>query len=105
VDAFHGFPSVLGSIEYVVNVNSANDQNPLIGFDFPSYFGPQPAVARIYFARIQRAPEGSDHSTTQGGHHIIKRCRVRFGQFRWIQAIMFGNGSMNTEDDWLRFPG
>jgi hypothetical protein len=46
-----------------VNVNSANYQNSLIGFDFPSYIGTQPAVARIDFARIQRAPEGSYHST------------------------------------------
>jgi hypothetical protein len=88
-----------------VNVNSANYQNPLIGFDLPSYVGTQPAVARIYFARIQRAPEGSDHSTTQGRHNIIERRRVRFRQFCGIQAIMLGNGSMNAEDDWLRLPG
>jgi hypothetical protein len=105
VDAFHGFPGVLCSIQEVVNVNSTNYQNPLIGFDFPSHFGTQPAVARIYFARIQRAPEGSDHSTTKGGHDIVKRCRVRFGQFGWIHAIVLGNGSMNAEDYWLRFPG
>jgi len=105
VDAFHGFPGLLGSIQEVVNVNSANYQNPLIGFDFPSDVSTQPAIARIYFARIQRAPEGSNHSTTQGGHNIIERRRMRFGQFCWIQAIMLGNGSMNAEDYWLRFTG
>jgi hypothetical protein len=52
-------------------MNSANYQNPLFGFDFPSHLGTQPAAARIYLARIQRAPEGSDHSTTKGGHNII----------------------------------
>jgi hypothetical protein len=104
VDAFHGLPSLLGSLKEVVDVNSANYQNPLVGFDFPSHFGPQPAIARIYFARFQRAPEGSDHSTPKGGHNIIKRGRVRFGQSCWIQAIMLGNGSVNAEDYWLRFP-
>jgi hypothetical protein len=54
-----------------MNVNSANDQDPLIGFDLPSHLSTQPVVARIYFARIQRAPEGSDHSTTQGSHNVI----------------------------------
>jgi hypothetical protein len=87
-----------------MNVNSVNYQNPLIRFDFPSHFGTQPAIACIYFARIQRAPEGSDHSTTQSGDNIIERCRMRFGQFCWIQSIMLGNGSMNAEDYWLRLP-
>ena len=38
-------------------MNPANYQNPLIRFDFPSHFGTQPAIAGIYFARIQRAPD------------------------------------------------
>ncbi|MGA6988235.1 MAG: hypothetical protein WBZ01_19400 [Terriglobales bacterium] len=54
-----------------MNVNSANYQDPLIRFDLPSHLSTQPAVARIYFARIQRAPEGSDHSTAQGRHNVI----------------------------------
>jgi len=104
VNAFHSFPRLLGSIKQVVNMNSANYQNPLIGFDFPFHLGTQPARARIYFARFQRAPEGSDHSTTEGGHNIIERCRMRFGQFCWIQAIMLGNGSMNAKENWLLLP-
>ena len=56
-----------------MNVNFCNYQNPTIGFDFPYHFGKQPTVACIYFARFQRAPEGSEHSTTQGGYDIIKR--------------------------------
>jgi hypothetical protein len=105
VDAFHGLRSRLGSLKEVVDVNSANYQNPLVGFDFLPDIGTQPTVACIYFARIQRAPEGSDHSITQGGHDIIKRCRMRLGQFCWIEPIMLGNGSMNAEDYWLRLPG
>jgi len=73
VDAFYGFSDLFGSIKYVMNVHLCNYQNPMIGFDFPSHFGLQPAVACIYFARLQRAPEGSEHSTTQGGYDIIKR--------------------------------
>src|SRR5713101_3592675 len=65
VNAFHGFSYPPGSIEQKMDVDSANHQNSLIGFDFSSNFGTQPAVACIYFARFQRAPEGSDHSTTQ----------------------------------------
>jgi len=105
VDAFYGFPGVLGSIKQEVNVNPANYQDPLIGFDFASYVGTQAAVASIDFARIQRAPEGSDHSTAQGGHNIIDCCRMRFGQFGWIQAIMLGDGSVNAEDYWFRLAG
>jgi hypothetical protein len=57
-----------------MNVHLANYQNALIGFDFSSHFGTQPAGARIYFARLQRAPEGSEHSTAKGRHNIIDGC-------------------------------
>jgi hypothetical protein len=73
VNSFHGFPGLLGSIKKVVNMNSANYQDPLIGFDFPSHFGTQSAIACVYFARFQRAPEGSKHSTAQGSYNVIKR--------------------------------
>jgi len=96
---------MLGSSKYEVNVNSANYQDALIGFDFASYVGTQAAVAGIDFARIQRAPEGSNHSTAQGGYNIIDRCRMRFGEFGWIQAIMLSDGSMNAEDYGLRLTG
>jgi hypothetical protein len=64
VDALNDLSDEFGFDKEVMNMNSANYQDSLIGFDFPSYFGTQPAVARVYFARFQRAPEGSDHSTT-----------------------------------------
>ena len=53
---------------------SESDQGVLVirrVHDFPSYLGTQPAVARVYFARFQRAPEGSDHSTTQDSHNVV----------------------------------
>jgi len=86
-------------------MNPANYQDALIGFDFASNVGAQAAVAGIDFARIQRAPEGSDHSTAEGCHNIIDRRRMRFGEFCWIQAIVLGNGSMNAEDYWLGLSG
>jgi hypothetical protein len=100
--SFHRFARLLGSSKEVVNVNSANDQDPLVGLDFALDVGTQPAVARIYFARLQRAPEGSEHSTTERGDNIVKSCGMRFGEFCRIQAIMPGNRSMNAEDYWLR---
>jgi hypothetical protein len=105
VNPFYGFAGVLGASQQEVNVNAANYQHSLIGFDFAAYVGPQAAVGGIDFARIQRAPEGSEHSTTQGGDHIIEGCRVRFRELGWIQAVMLSNGTMNAEDDWLRLPG
>jgi hypothetical protein len=104
VNAFDGLPDVLGSLKYVMNVSSANYQNSLIGFDFPSHFGTQSAVASIYFARFQRAPEGSYHSTAQGGYNIINGCRMRLGEFCGIEAIVLGNSSMDTEHYGLRLP-
>jgi hypothetical protein len=104
VDAFDDLPDVLGCLKYVMNVNSANYEDSLIGFDFPSHFGTQSAVARVYFARLQRAPEGSDHSTAQGGYNVIKGCRMRLGEFCGIEAIVLGNSSMDTEHYGLRLP-
>ena len=80
-----------------MDVNFANYENSVIRFDFPPHISTQLSVARVYFARFQRAPEGSEHSTAEGGHHIVQCCGVRCRKLRGIDAIMFGNGPMHTE--------
>jgi hypothetical protein len=105
VNALHRFPDLLNCFKQVMNVHSADYQGALLGFDLPSHFGMQPSVTGIYLARFQRAPEGSDHSTAQSGHNVIESCRMRFGEFCWIETIMLGNGSMDTERHALRLPG
>jgi hypothetical protein len=102
VDTFHDFSISSIRIEKEMNVDFADDQNTLVGFYLACHIGAEPAIAGVDFARFQRAPEGSNHSTAQGGYNVIKRRRVRFGQFRGIHAIMPGDGSMDTEDNWLR---
>jgi hypothetical protein len=102
MDTFHGLSIACIRIENEVNVYLADHQNTLVGFYLARHLSTESAVACVDFARFQRAPEGSAHSTAQSGHNVIKRRRVRFGQFRWIDAIMLGDGSMDAEDNRLR---
>ena len=105
MNTLHGSPGLVGSSQYIMNVNSANDQNSLIGFDFPSNFGTQSPIARVYFARFQRAPKGSNHSATGSGHDIIDGCGVRFAYFVFVNPVVFCNRPMDAERDGFLFPG
>ena len=59
-------------------VNSPNHQHALFTFNLAADTGYEPAVARVNFARFQRAAESSQHSAGGGGNDVVDRGSVRF---------------------------
>lgn len=102
VYALYNFPRFGGRSEMINDVNAPYDQNAVFRLDLPANIRRQMFIACVYFARLQRAPEGSDESTTGGGHDVIERRRVGFGDFR-PHAVVLGNRPMHTEAHRLTF--
>jgi hypothetical protein len=61
------------SLQFVVNVNPLDDQNLALELDLTSRLTGEPAIACVYLARLQRAPEGSRQSAAGGGDNVVER--------------------------------
>ncbi len=97
-----GFSRFRRCRQVIEDVNAPDHQHVIFRLDLASYFRRQVFIARIYFTRLQRAPEGADQSTSGSGDDIIKRRCVRLGDFR-ANAVVLGDGSVNAEPYWLSF--
>jgi hypothetical protein len=63
VHPFRNLPVLFRNGEFVLYVNAFDDEHAILClFDFSSNFAGQLAVS-LDFARLQRAPEGSEQST------------------------------------------
>jgi hypothetical protein len=94
---FDRVPRFLRSTEVHVNVNPADDKNAIVRFNFASDVRRQPAGACIDFARFQRAPKGSYHSTAGGRYDVIESCGMGFSQFVFGNPVMLRNWTMDAE--------
>ena len=79
------------------HMNPADDKYSLVPLHFARYISYQPAVAGINVTRLQRASEGSDHSTGRCGDGIVQRGRVRLFNQGWINFVVLRNGAMDAE--------
>jgi hypothetical protein len=61
------------TLQFVVNVNPLDDQNLALELDLTSRLTGEPAIACVYLARLQRAPEGSRQSAAGGGNNVVER--------------------------------
>ena len=91
------FPRTLRRTQVKSHVNSANHEHTFFIFNFTANFGRKPSLIRIDFARFQRATKGSNHSAGRRRNDIINCCSVRFADFAFIDAIVFGYRAMHTE--------
>jgi hypothetical protein len=105
VHPFDGLAYIFRSTKLHIDMNPADDQHTLFNFDFSANICSQPATARIDLTRLQRAPEGSEHSPARRSDNVVQRCRVRLGQSCLINSIVFGDGAMHAEFDWIRLTG
>jgi len=78
VHAFHSFAHLVRCSQREGNVNSPNHQHTLFTLNLAPDIGHEPAVARVNFARFQRAAESSQHSAGGGGNDVVDRGSVRF---------------------------
>jgi hypothetical protein len=78
-------------------MNPANDEYALFVFDFAANVSRESPFIRIDFARLQRATKGSNHSAGGRGNNVIDRCGMRFADFAFVDAIVFGYSAVHTE--------
>src|SRR5215510_8300761 len=78
VYACHSFAHLVRCSQPEGDVNAPNHQHTLFTFNFAADTGCEPAVARVNFARFQRAAESSQHSAGRGGHDVVDRGSVGF---------------------------
>jgi hypothetical protein len=97
VDAFHSFAHTFRRSKVERDVNSPDHEHTIFIFDLAADVGREPAIARVDLARLQRAPEGSNHSATCGGNDVIDRCRVRFTYFVWVNSVVLRDCAMYAE--------
>ena len=82
-----------------------DDQNAILRLDFAACFCNKFASARVDFARLQRAPEGPQHSTSRCRNDVVNRGAVRFSQGRSIYSIVLCDRTVNAERDDIVFAG
>jgi len=74
-----------------------DDEDAVFGFDFATSFCFKPPLTGIDFTRLQRAPEGSEHSAGCRSDDVIDGCRMRLFESGFVNAVVFGDGAMNAE--------
>ena len=89
------------ALQFVVNVNPLDDQNLALEFDLTPRLTGEPALACVYLARLQRAPEGPSQSTAGGRDHIVERGGIGRRVPR-INSVVLCYLRMDTKGD--RFP-
>ena len=95
VHAFHRSGVQRTRLQAVVDVHSADHEHPVILLlDLSANLRGQPAVARIYPARLQRAAKGSYESPAGRRHHIVEGCRdLTLG----IGSVVFPDRAVHPE--------
>ena len=102
---FRSLPVLFRDCEFVVYVNAFDDEHAVLClFDFPTNFAGQLAV-RLDFARLQRAPEGSEQSTRYGRNQIIDGRGMGLSKVLCLHSIVLRNRSMHAEDHRFGFAG
>jgi hypothetical protein len=63
----------LGGHQLHGDVDTADHENAFLCFYFTSYFRDELPVARTNMTRLQRAPEGAQHSASSCSNRIVNR--------------------------------
>ncbi len=84
------------SPEEIAHVDPPQYQHLAVLFHLAADFTRQVCRCDFDLARCQRARKGAGESSAGGGDHIVDRGGVWF-EHRRVEAVMFGNSPMNTE--------
>jgi hypothetical protein len=96
---------VLRGGQAMVNEKATNDENAFFSLDLATHVARECSLSGPDIPRCQRGGKGALQSGGCGRHHIIKRGRARFFDGSRIQAVVFGDRSMNAEGDGRRLCG
>src|SRR5258708_3071579 len=87
------------------HVNPADDQHTFLRFDLSGHIRGQLSIAGIDLARFQRTSEGTHHSTSGCGNHVVNGRGVRLFQLCWVNFVVLSNGSLDPESPSLLLSG
>jgi len=76
------------ALQFVMNVDAFDDQNLVLELDLTSRLTDEPAIACLYLARLQRAPESPCQSTAGGGDNIVERGGIGRGVPRVNSVVL-----------------
>ena len=79
------------------DINPANHQYAIFGFNFSGYIRSQTSATRIDMTRLQRASKGAEHSTRGGRDHVVNRGRMRLRKLSWVDFVVLGDGAVYAE--------
>ena len=102
---FDRVEDVLRGGQAMVNEEAPNDENAVLRLDFATHVAGERSLSGLDIPRCQRGGKGALQSSRRGRHDIIKRGRARFFDRSRIQAVVFGDRSMNAEGDGRRLGG
>ena len=92
------------ALQAKLHVNTLDDQDFLLGFDFSDCFGNQAAVSGRNLTRFQRASEGTAESTRGARDDVIESCRP-LGKGAWRKFVVLGDRAMDTKGNRLPLTG
>jgi hypothetical protein len=102
---FDRIADVLRGGQAMVNENATNDENAVLSLDLAAHVAGERSLSGLDIPRCQRGGKGALQSSGRGGHYVIQRGRARFFDGSRIQAVVFGDRSMNAEGDGHRLGG
>jgi hypothetical protein len=103
--AFCRLTLVFSNLQLVLNMNALDNEHSILRLlDFSTNLACQSTVG-FNFARLQRAPEGSEQSTGNRGDQIIDGGGMGLAEVLRSNSVVLGNSSMHTEDDWFGLAG
>jgi hypothetical protein len=89
----------------MVDEKTTNDKNAILSLYLATHVAGECSLSCLDIPRCQRGGKGALQSGSRGGHYIIERGRTRFFDRSRIQAVVFGDCSMNAEGDGHRLCG
>ena len=101
---FDGFAVLRAGLQVIYHMDSLDYQNLTFLFNFSLRLAAQQTFAGGNLARFQRAAKSAGQSAGRRGHHVVQGGRLGGMHFR-VDAVMFGNFGMDTEQNRSRGRG
>src|ERR1700722_7570994 len=102
VNAFNGLTTLFACLKMHRHLNTFDHEDSLFLLHLTCHVCLQLPIARIDFARFQRAPEGSHHSTSDTSYYVVNGRGVRLLDTVGGHLVVFRDCSMNAKYHRLR---
>jgi len=90
-------PHVLWNRNVMADKNAANHKHSVLGLHLTAHIAHQCPSAGLDIPRCQRGGKSALQSSGGGGDHVVYRCRARFLNGGWVQAVVLGDCSVDAK--------